>query len=98
MQARLSRYWVVVVVVAGVAACAKLDLGAGSGPIPTPTASSTPTAGPGACGTPSSNANLVVVAMGNEIAPTTAPKVGAINGYAVVENGSFPSRAMVINQ
>jgi hypothetical protein len=98
MQARLSRYWVAVVVAAGVAACTKLDLGGGSGPIPTPTPSSTPTGGPGVCGTPSSNANLVVVAMGNEIAPTTAPKVGAINGYAVVENGSFPSRAMLINQ
>lgn len=95
----LSRYWIFVMVIAGFAACTKLDLGGdGSGPIPTPTPNPTLTPGPGACSTPSSNANLVVVAMGNEVAPTSAPKYGAINGYAVVENGSVPPRATLINQ
>jgi|SRR5580700_516571 hypothetical protein len=99
MQTRLSRYWIAVAIVAGFAACAKLDLGGGgSGPIPTPTSSATLTPGPGVCNTPSSNANLVIVAMGNQIAPTTAPKYRTINGYAAVENGSFSSRAAVINQ
>jgi hypothetical protein len=99
MKTRLSRYWIAVAVVAGFAACAKLDLGGGgSGPIPTPTSSATLTPGPGVCDTPSTNANLVIVAMGNQIAPTTAPKYRTINGYATVENGSFSSRAAVINQ
>lgn len=98
MEKRLSRYWIVIMVVAGVAACTKLDLGGGSGPIPTPTGSPTGTPGPGVCSTPSLSSNVVVVAMGNEISPTTAPKYGTINGYAVVENGSFPAHAMLINQ
>jgi hypothetical protein len=85
-------------VVACVAACAKLDLGGGNGPIPTPSSSATGSPTPGACGTPTTNSNLVVVAMGNEIAPATVPKYGTINGYTVVENGSFSSRATVINQ
>ena len=53
---------------------------------------------PGACGTPNTNTNLVVVAMGNEISPTSAPGYGTINGYTVVENGSFSSRATLITQ
>ena len=86
-------------VVAGFAACTKLDLGGdGSGPLPTPTPNPTQTPGPGVCGTPSANANLVVVAMGNEVAPTSAPKYGTINGYAVVESDSVPVRATLINQ
>lgn len=94
----LSRCWIAVMTVAGVAACTKLDLsGSGNGPIPTPT-SSTNSPGPGVCNTPSSNANLVVIAMGNEIAPTSAPKYGAINGYAVVQSGSFPAKAALIDQ
>lgn len=97
MHTRLSRYWIAVMVVAGVAACTKLDLG-GGGPVPTPTAPPTGTPGPGVCSTPNLSANVVVVAVGNEIAPTTAPKFGTINGYAVVENGSFPGHAMLINQ
>jgi hypothetical protein len=85
-------------VVAAVAACAKLNLGGGDGPIPTPTSSSTASPTPGVCGTPNTNANLVVVAMGNQIAPTSAPKYGTINGYTVVENGSFSTKASVISQ
>lgn len=81
------------------AACTKLDLGGGGGgPIPTPTASSTLTPAPGACSTPNINTNTVIVAMGNEIAPTMAPKYRTINGYAVVESGSFSGKAMIINQ
>lgn len=98
MRTPLSRYWIVIMVAAGVAACTKLDLGGGSGPIPTPTASGTGTPAPGVCSTPNLSANVVVVAMGNEISPTTAPKYGTINGYSVVENGSFSGRAMLINQ
>lgn len=95
----LSRYWIFIMVVASFAACTKLDLGGnGSGPIPTPTPNPTQTPGPGACETPNSNANVVVVAMGNEVAPTSAPKYGTINGYNVVENGSVPARATLINQ
>jgi|SRR5579883_395084 len=98
MHRRLSRYWVVVMIASGVAACTKLDLGGGSGPLPTPTSSPTGTPEPGACSTPNISANTVVVAMGNQIAPTTAPKYGTINGYAIVQNGSFPSHAAVISQ
>lgn len=95
----LSRYWIVVMAVATAAACSKLDLGSnGSGPIPTPTASSTLTPAPGECATPNTNTNTVIVAMGNEIAPTTAPKYRTINGYAVVESGSFSGKATLINQ
>lgn len=36
--------------------------------------------------------------MGNEITATSAPKYGGINGYAVVQSGSFPSRAALISQ
>lgn len=36
--------------------------------------------------------------MGNEIGPTSVPKYGTINGYSVVQGGSFPGRAMLINQ
>jgi hypothetical protein len=96
---RLSRYWIAIMAAAIVAACTKLDLGGGGGgPIPTPTASSTLTPAPGACSTPNIDANTVIVAMGNEIAPTTAPKYKTINGYAVVESGSFSGKAMLINQ
>src|ERR1700734_4128190 len=99
MHIRLSRYWIAVAIVAAFAACAKLDLGGdGSGPIPTPTSSATLTPEPGVCNTPSSNANLVIVAMGNQIAPTAAPKYRTINGYASGESGSFPARATLINQ
>jgi hypothetical protein len=80
-----------------VGACTKLDLGGNDAvPSPTPTTTTSPT--PGVCGTPSTNTNLVVVAMGNEITATTAPTYGVINGYAVVENGSIPSHAALINQ
>lgn len=96
---RLSRYWVTIMAVASIAACAKLDLGSdGSGPIPTPTSSATLTPAPGACSTPNTNPATVIVAMGNEIAPTTAPKYRTINGYAAVEGGSFSGKATLINQ
>lgn len=97
---RLRHYWVLVGVLASIAACSKLDLGGGSGPIPTPTASATPTSGPtpAACGTPNTNANTVLVAMGNIIGPNSAPPYGTINGYSVVEQGQFPGQAMLINQ
>jgi hypothetical protein len=39
-----------------------------------------------------------VVAVGNNIGPATVPKYGTINGYAVVESGSFPGHATLINQ
>jgi hypothetical protein len=42
-------------------------------------------------------ANLVVVAMG-KIGPTSVPKYGTINGYAVVLGGSFSGHASLINQ
>jgi hypothetical protein len=93
----LSRGWTTLTIVALLAACAKLDLG-GNGPVPTPTSSSTTSPTPGVCGTPTVNANLVIVAMGNNIGPTTVPKYGTINGYAVVQNGSFPGHATLINQ
>jgi hypothetical protein len=83
--------------VAAIAACTKLDLG-GSGPVPTPTSSSTASPTPGVCGTPAAGANLVVVAMGNNIGAVTVAKYGIINGYTVVENGSFASKATLINQ
>ena len=88
----LTLCWIAVMAVATIAACAKLDLG-GNGPVPTPTSSSPVSPTPGACGTPNRNTNLVVVAMGNEISPSSAPGYGTINGYTVVENGSFSSRA-----
>ena len=46
----------------------------------------------------SANANLVVVAMGNDIGPSSVPKYGTINGYAVVLGGSFSGHASLINQ
>jgi hypothetical protein len=95
---KLTKYWIVLITGALIAACAKLDLGGGSGSIPTPTSSSTTSPTPGVCGTPNTNANLVVVAMGNGITATSAPKYGTINGYATVENASFASRATLINQ
>lgn len=94
---RLSRYWMALTTLAAAAACAKLDLG-GDGPVPTPTPSSTTSPTPAACGTPSSTANLVVVAMGNDIGPSSVPKYGTINGYAVVLGGSFSGHASLINQ
>lgn len=95
----LARYWTAVMAVASITACASLDLGGeGNGPIPTPTSSSTTSPTPGVCGTPTTNTNLVVVAMGNNIGPSTVPKYGTINGYAVVQNGSFPGHAMLISQ
>lgn len=98
-RTRLARWWLTIMTTASVVACTKLDLsGGGNGPIPTPTSSSTNSPAPGVCNTPNPSASVVVVAMGNEIAPTSAPKYGAINGYAVVESGSFPARAMLINQ
>jgi hypothetical protein len=36
--------------------------------------------------------------MGNNIGPTPVLTYGPINGYAVVENGTFPGQAMLINQ
>lgn len=94
----LTRYWTAFAAVATFAACTKLDLGGGNGPIPTPSASPTGSSTPSVCGTPNAGTNVVVVAMGNNIGPTTAPTYGPINGYAVVESGGFPSQAMPINQ
>lgn len=93
----LNRCWIALTVVAMLAACAKLDLG-GDGPVPTPTSSATGSPTPGVCGTPSASGNLVIVAMGNNIGPTTVPKYGVINGYATVQNGSFPGHATLIDQ
>ena len=50
------------------------------------------------CGTPAAGSNLVVVAMGNNIGAVTVAKYGIINGYTVLENGSFTSKATLINQ
>jgi len=97
-QTLMARCWIAMATIAAVASCAKLDLNGGGGVIPSPTPQPTSTPGPGVCSTPSTSANVVWVAMGNDIEPTSAPKVGGINGYAVVENGSFPSRATLINQ
>lgn len=97
----ITRWWIAMAIVAGFAACSKLDLG-GGGTIPTPTGfpTATPTAGPtpGACGTPSSDAETVLVAMSNLIGPIQASSYGTINGYAVVENGQYPGQTMVIDQ
>jgi hypothetical protein len=95
--------WFAFAAVAMLAACTKLNLGGGgSGPIPTPTTAPTATPStspsPSVCGTPSSNANVVLVAMGNVIGPTPVPTFGPINGYAVVEDNTFPGQAMLINQ
>jgi hypothetical protein len=93
----LNKCWIALTV-AALAACTSLDLGGGNGPAPTPTPTSTTSPTPGVCGTPSANSNLVVVAMGNQITATIVAKYGTINGYAVMQNGSFPSRATLINQ
>jgi hypothetical protein len=86
-------------IIATFAACASLNLGGGGGSsIPTPTSSATTSPTPGVCGTPNSNSNLVVVAMGNNIGAVTVAKYGVINGYTVVENGSFSNKATLINQ
>jgi hypothetical protein len=97
MKTTLPRYWIALALFATGAACAKLDLG-GSGPVPTPTSSSTASPTPGVCGTPASNTSLVVVAMGNNIGAVTVAKYGVINGYTVVENGSFSNKATLIDQ
>lgn len=96
MRTHLARAWIGVTLIATIAACTKLNLG--GGPIPTPSTSPTGPPTPTACGTPNSNANLVVVAMSNSIGPTSVPPYGTINGYAVVENGSVATHAEVINQ
>ncbi|HEY2477009.1 MAG TPA: hypothetical protein VGI19_19670, partial [Candidatus Cybelea sp.] len=101
MRTKPSWYWISLIALAAVAACSKLDLGGGDGSIPTPSSSPTtaPSASPtpGVCGTPSSSANLVIVAMSNTISPTSAPNYGTINGYAVVQNGSFSAQAGLID-
>jgi hypothetical protein len=97
MQKQLTRSWIALMLFGGAVACASLNLG-GSGPAPTPTSSATTSPTPGVCGTPTVNANLVVVAMGNNIGATYTPKYGVINGYGVVENGGFPTQAMLIDQ
>lgn len=84
-------------IVAAFAACTKLNLG-GGGPVPTPTSSSTASPTPGVCGTPAAGSKVVVVAMGNNIGAVTVAKYGIINGYTVVENGSFSNKATLINQ
>jgi hypothetical protein len=95
----LARYWLAMIVIGAVTACAKLDLGgSGNGPIPTPSSSPTTSPTPAVCGTPATNANTVLVAMGNNIGPRLDPNYGTINGYAVVANGSFPGQATLINQ
>ena len=97
MKKTLPRYWIALTLFATAVACTKLDLG-GTGPVPTPTSSSTSSPTPGVCGTPASNSNLVVVAMGNNIGAVTVAKYGIINGYTIVENGSFSNKASLINQ
>ncbi len=82
----------------GLVACTSLDLGGSGPPGPTPTSSATTSPTPSVCGTPTVNANLVVVAMGNNIGATYTSKYGVINGYGVVENGDFPAQAMLIDQ
>lgn len=95
----IRKAWAALLLISTIAACTKLDLsGGGGGSLPTPTSSNTPTPAPGTCGTPSASVNLVVVAMGSDIGPVTVPKYGTINGYSVVENGSFSGRATIINQ
>lgn len=95
----IRKAWTALLLISTIAACTKLDLsGGGDGPLPTPTSSNTASPAPGACGTPSASANLVLVAMGNNIGPVTVPKYGTINGYSVVENGSFSGRATLISQ
>jgi hypothetical protein len=97
MNKKLSRLWIALILCAGIAACTSLDLG-GTGPAPNPTSSATSGPTPGVCGTPASNPNLVLVAMGNNIAPTYTTAYGIINGYAVIEKNQFPYTAMLINQ
>jgi hypothetical protein len=97
MRTTLPRYWIALTLFAAAVACTKLDL-VGIGPGPTPTSSSTTSPTPGVCGTPAANSNLVVVAMGNNIGAVTVAKYGIINGYTVVENGSFSNKATVIDQ
>jgi hypothetical protein len=98
MQKNLTRFWIALMLFAAVAACTSLDLGGSNGPAPTPSSSATTSPTPGVCSTPTVNANLVVVAMGNNIGPTYTSKYGVINGYGVVENGDFPTQAMLIDQ
>ncbi len=97
MQKQLTYSWIALMLFGGLVACTSLDLG-GSGPAPMPSSSATTSPTPSVCGTPAVNANLVVVAMGNNIGATYTSKYGVINGYGVVENGNFPAQAMLINQ
>lgn len=94
---RLSRCWIAISLLAAAVSCTKLDL-SGNGPVPTPSSSASSSPIPGVCGTPSANANVVEVAMGNNISATYTSKYGIINGYAVIESGRFPYTAEVIDQ
>ncbi len=97
MKTTLPRYWFALTLFATAVACTKLDLG-GSGPVPTPTSSSTASPTPSVCGTPAAGSNLVVVAMGNNIGAVTVAKYGIINGYTVLQNGSFSNKATLIDE
>jgi hypothetical protein len=95
---QLNRLWSILTAISACIACSKLDLGGSNGASPTPSSSSSSTPAPSVCGTPNTSTNVVLVAIGNEIGPTSAPTYGPINGYAVVENGEFPGQAVLINQ
>jgi hypothetical protein len=95
----VGRLWLLLSTTAVLVACTKLNLTPSPGPTaqpPTATPSTSPT--PAACGTPSTSASTVLVAMGNGIGPTPVPTYGPINGYAVVENGTYPAQAGLIDQ
>lgn len=92
---KLPNRWIALMLLASVISCTKLDLG---GPVPTPTSSASSSPAPGVCGTPAANANVVLVAMGNNIGAAYTAQYGVINGYAVVRNGQFPYQAGLINQ
>ncbi|HTU82577.1 MAG TPA: hypothetical protein VMF61_10635 [Candidatus Acidoferrales bacterium] len=79
--------------------CMKLgDIqGSGSPPPVTPTPSASPTFSPAPCGTPSTNASNVFVAMGPDN-PITAPTYGPISGYSLGDiNGDSSPNAQLIN-
>lgn len=91
-----TRSWIAFMIIAAFAACAKLDLG--GDPLPTPTPAPTSSATPTVCGTPAPGANVVTVAMGNNIGAASAPTYGTINGYAVLLGPSVPGHAALISQ
>jgi hypothetical protein len=91
--------WLLLALFSGLTACGKLNLG-GGGPGPSPSSSPTTQPSPGVCETPDAyNPKLVVVAMGNAIAPVSVQKYGTINGYSLanLSTGQFSSVAQLIN-